>query len=79
MIVGLDMREVPPVSLGAHRTCLEARSWRGFAVVRPGQSVAEVFDPKRRQQLEPSTNAGAHEPAANAERTPAFETLAMFG
>ena len=67
-LFGLDMTETPPVSIFAHRACLEARGWRGFVVVRPGEAMGEILEPS------PSTNGHEY---ANAERM--AETLPLFG
>lgn len=68
-LFGLDMNEAPPVSIFAHRACLEARGWRGFVVVGKGQSMGEILMPPT-----PSTNGHEY---ANAERM--AETLPLFG
>lgn len=68
-LFGLDMNEVPPVSIFAHRACLEARCWRGFVVVGKGQAMGEILEPS------PSTNSLEYTNGRSAEA----ETLPLFG
>lgn len=70
-LFGLDMNEAPPVSIFAHRACLEARGWRGFVIVRKGQAMGEIL------MGGPSTNAAQLE-YTNFQRAEA-ETLPLFG
>lgn len=66
-LFGLDMNEAPPVSIFAHRACMEARDWRGFVVVRKGEAMGEIL-------------GGASEPSTNGHTNARMpETLAMFG
>lgn len=69
-LFGLDLNEVPPVSIFAHRACLEARGWRGFVVVRKGEAMGEILMPSG-----PFTNGHEY----SNTQTAAAETLPLFG
>lgn len=63
-LFGLDMREIPPVSLYAHLACHQARGRRGFVMVWPGQTLEEILTSGPLRQAQGAERAGLRQAQA---------------